>query len=97
MEIRLNSPLIHDLSSQARWPRSSKSCSPDQLGMKTFESHCTSCTRPDSSPTTDAWRNETPRTIWRLRIKLGKQTEAKNIDDGGALQMSLNSIKAGPL
>src|ERR1700759_3286006 len=88
MEIMLNSPLIQDLIFKGEVAKIKEVMSlSTRLGMKTFDQSLYELYETGFISYEDALRNADSKNELRLRIKLESKREAKNIDDGGALQI----------
>lgn len=88
MEIMLNSPLIQDLIFKGEVAKIKEVMSRStRLGMKTFDQSLYELYETGFISYEDALRNADSKNELRLRIKLESKREAKNIDDGGALQI----------
>ena len=88
MEIMLNSPLIQDLIFKGEVAKIKEVMSRStRLGMKTFDQSLFELYETGFISYEDALRNADSKNELRLRIKLESKREAKNIDDGGALQI----------
>jgi twitching motility protein PilU len=88
MEIMLNSPLIQDLIFKGKVAEIKDVMSRStRLGMKTFDQALFELYETGYISYEDALRNADSKNELRLRIKLESKREAKNVDDGGALQI----------
>src|SRR3569832_1508219 len=98
MEIMLNSPLIQDLIFKGEVAQIKEvMAKSNRLGMKTFDQSLFELSEAGLISYEDALRNADSKNELRLRFKLDSKREAKNIDDGGALQIVVDGEDGGCL